>query len=191
MKKFALALAAVLLVAACANTTTVPRPVPNYAYKKYPPVLVDVASIQVVDYSPGMRAPNVEHLMPQPLPAAVSDWASTRFKAVGTQGVLTITVRDASMVGKDLNRSGGIRGVFTIDQAERYDAHIAVEFRVESGLTSGNGSVEVNRGRTIAENASLQDRDRAWTEIEENMLIDLDAATLTMLSNRLPNLVRK
>ena len=193
MKKTFALITTAFLIAACANTTTGPRPTAHYAYKQYPPIMVNVASVQVVDYMPSMRAPNVEHLMPQPLPAAVSDWANTRFKANGATGTLVITVRDASMVGRDLNRTSGFKGAFTIDQAERYDAHITVDFNVDGGAagTSGNGAVKVDRGSTIAEDASLQDRDRSWTTMEENMIIDLDAATMTMLQQRLPFLTQR
>jgi len=193
MKKLVFATAFALAVAACANTTTVPRPVPHYTYTQYPPVMLNVASIQVIDYTSPMQAPNVEHLMPQPLPSAVGDWARTHFKAAGVDGTAFITVRDASMVGQDLSRTQGLKGMVTIDQAEKYAAHISVEFKVEGKTsgTSGNGGVKVERSSTVAENASLQDRDRIWTTMEENMLVDLDAATMQMLQNRLPFLVLK
>lgn len=189
MKKM-LIVFAVMALAACANTKTDPRPMPQYAYKKYPPVMLNVASIQVEDYTPSMQAPNVEHLMPQPLPAAVSDWAYTHFKPVGSMGTLYITVKDASMVGSDLKRSSGIKGVFTIDQAERYDARVMVEFRTENLGTNGNGVVRVERGMTVAEDASLQDRDRVWTKMAEDIMVDLDGAAMTMLQNRLPFLLQ-
>lgn len=143
--------------------------------------------IQVVDYVPTMQQGHVEHLMPQPLPAAVSEWARTRFKAVGTKGTAFITVKEAVLVGTDLNRSSGIKGIFTIDQAERFDGRVTVEMRVEGREPepNGNGVVKVERGQTIAENASLQARDKMWTEMEEKMISDLDAATQRMISKRL------
>lgn len=182
-----------LALGACANVVAPDRPVPEYDYKKYPPVMLDVSSVQVVDYIPTMQPAHVEHLMPQPLPVAVSDWARDRFKPVGTQGVAFITVREATMIETDLDRTKGIKGVFTVDQAERYDAQIIVEFRIEGRDPEPNGSgiVKVERSQTIGEDASLQYRDRIWTKMEERMLSDLDAATQRMLRQRLSFVLTK
>lgn len=184
---------AALTVAACANVPPPQRPMPNFDYAKYPQVELNVASIQVVDYIPTMQAGYVEHLMPQPLPTAISTWARTRFKAVGTKGTAFITVKDATVIGIDLQRSSGIRGVFTVDQAERYDGRVIVEIRVEGREPEPNGSglVKVERSQTISEDASLQARDRLWTDIEEKMVSDLDAATQRMMRNRLSFVLTK
>lgn len=194
MKKIILALSAVLLTA-CANTTTDPKPVAHYSYMQYPATTLNVASIQVIDgYNQPMQMPNAEHLMPDPLPKAVSDWARAHFKAGGGEGSVTITIKDASVVGKNLQLTPGVKGWFTKDQAERYDGKITVEFAVNgSPLANGgaSGSVNVNRGQTIAEDASIQERERTWNTMGEAMLTDLDAGTQQMLTQRLPFLIRK
>lgn len=196
MKTF-LSLACVALIAVSLTSCAVSppqRPQPNFAYKQYPVTVLNVAQIDVVEaYTPPMRAPNVEHLMPQSLSTSVAEWARTRFKTGGTDGVVTITIRDASVVAKDLNRTEGVKGWFTVDQAERFDARILVEIKVD-GLalgSTGSGTVRVERGQTIAENVSILDRDRAWVSMSEAMLTDLDAGTQQMLQDRLPFLVQK
>lgn len=182
-----------LTLAACNNAPPQP-PKPVYAYQKYPPTLLNVASIQVVQaYTMPSRIPNVEHLMLQPLPNAVSEWARTRFKAVGTEGSLLITIRDASIVGKDLNRTQGVKGWFTIDQAERFDANVLVEFQVDgmANVSTGSGTVRVSRGQSVPEDQSLQERDRALTSMEEQVMMDVDASGQQMLENRLSTLIRR
>ena len=185
-------LVAALFVAAC----TVPadnRPQPRFVYKDYPPTVLGVATIQVVqDYQMPSRDPNVEHLMPQPLPFAVADWARTRFKAGGSDGNLIITIKDASIVGQDLPMTKGVKGWFTVDQSQRYEGKIDVEFRLDGtiGSSGGSGTVLVNRGQTVAENTSIQGRDVAWTKMEETMVLDLDTNTQRMLQNRLPFLIK-
>ncbi len=198
MKKLILsgcaALATIGLIA-CANTMTGPRPTPRYSYTQYPATTLGVANIQVVEaFSSPMAQPNAEHLMPEPLPQAVANWARTRFKAGGGDGTLVITINDASVVQKNLQRTTGVKGWFTVDQSERYDAHIQVSFAVQGTTTagtSGSGSVNVNRGQTIAEDASLQDRDRTWTSMAEAMLTDLDAGTQQMLDQKLAFLLQR
>lgn len=180
-------LCAALCVVSCANVTPPQRPVPEFDYAKYPPVLLDVSMIQVNDYIPTMQNGHVEHLMPTPLPSAAGEWARTRFKAVGNTGTAFITIRDASVVGSSLDRTSGIKGVFTIDQAERYDGVLVVEMRIEGREPepNGNGVVKVERSQTISEDASLQQRDKLWTTMSEKMISDLDAATQRMIGNRL------
>lgn len=184
--------AAALLLASCTlpNET---RPQPHYTYKDYPPTTLGVATIQVMqDYVMPAQDPHVEHLLPQPLPSAVADWARTRFKAGGADGNLIITIKDASIVGQDLPKTSGVKGWFTIDQSQRYEGKITVEFRIDGAKdgAGGSGTVLVNRGQTVAENSSIQDRDRTWTGMEQTMISDLDANTQRMLQNRLPFLIK-
>ena len=183
---------AAAFLAACAITPP-ERPNPNFAYKQYPPTVLNVAQIDVVEaYTPPMRTPNVEHMMPHPLPSAVAEWARTRFRAGGSDGVVTITIQDASVIAQDLNRTSGVKGWFTVDQAERFDAKVLVEMKVDGVAlgSTGSGTVRVERGQTIAENVSIMDRDRTWTSMSETILLDLDAGTQQMLQNRLPFLLQ-
>jgi hypothetical protein len=192
MKK-SLLLIAVLALAAC----TVPapqRPMPKFAYKQYPPTYLSVANIQVVEsYAMPAADPHVEHLMPLPLPTAIADWARSRFKAGGADGTLIITVKNAEVKKTDLPRTRGVKGAFTVDQSERYDAAVEVDFRVDGMMfgQTGQGTVKVARGKTLPENASIQDRDRAWTEMSETLMTDLDANAQTMLQERLPFLLAR
>ncbi len=190
MKKTIL-FAAALALAAC----TIPapqRPMPKFAYTQYPPTYLSVANIQVVEsYAMPARDPQVEHLMPLPLPTAVADWARTRFKAGGADGTLIVTIKNAEVKKTDLPRTRGVKGVFTVDQSERYDAQVEVEFRVDGMMfgQTGQGTLKVARGKTLSENASIQARDEAWTKMSEDLMVDLDAAAQTLLQERLPFLL--
>lgn len=185
MKKFFI-LASIILIAAC----TMPmeqRPMPRLTYTQYPVTNINVGSIQIVEkYAMPMQNPNIEHLMPQPLPQAVADWARKRFKATGSAGTMVITINQASVVRQDLPKTDGVKGWFTVDQSERYDARVSVEFRVDgTGHESGSGVVNLTRGQTIAENTSIEERDRIWTHMEEVLLTDLDASTQKTLQEKI------
>lgn len=187
MKKILMIVAAVVLTS-CNTIVPAQRPTPRYVYQQYPVAMLNVGNIQVVEaYTSPSDGMHAEQLMPDPLPTAVATWARNHFKANGGNGTLTITVKDASVLKKDLQSAGGFKGAMTIEQAERYDARILVEFKVDGNGTGpdGTGMVNVARGQTIAENASLQDRDAIWTKMAEAMMIDLDAGAQKMLNSKL------
>src|SRR3546814_11385949 len=62
-----------------------------------------------------------------------------------------------------------MQGWFTVDQAERYDA--AIEGRLDlygpGGHLLGHAAAQATRYRTIAEDASLNDRQRLWYALVE------------------------
>ena len=193
MKKILIATLTAFVLAAC-TTPIEQRPQPHFAYKAYPPVLLNVATIRVEEaYVTTGQPPHAEQLMPLPLPQAVSDWAHSRFQAVGQSGTAVITIKDASVVTTDLPRTKGVKGWVTVDQAERFDAKIAVDMHVENmtGGDTGSGTVNLTRGQSMGEDASIIDRDRLWTSMEEAMMTDLDAGAQKMLRSRLPFLVKQ
>jgi hypothetical protein len=100
-------------------------------------------------------------------------------------------VRDASLVAKDLPRTTGVKGWFTVDQAERYEGKIAIEFKIDGvpGTDHATGIASVSRAQTMPENATINDRDVTWNRMEENMILDLDAGTLRMLQEKMPFLI--
>lgn len=191
MKKLSVFFTA-LLFTACV-TSAPPRPMPQYTYNKYPPMTLNVASIQVVDgYNSPLQHPNVEHTMPDPLPKALNQWARTRFVAGGSEGELTITIKNASVTTQNLPVKSGVQGMLNVEQAERFEARVSIEFRAENmgANPNGGGSVNINRGQTVPENASVQDRDITLNTMEQTILTDLDAGAQTMLHDRLPFLLQ-
>lgn len=201
MKKFMLLAVSALmlggLVASCATLEVDTLPKPEYAYKQYPVQELNVASIEVVSaYNQPMQPPNVEHLMPDPLPRALEEWARTRFRAGGGTGTLVITIKDAHVISQALPTKTGVTGMFRVDQSERFESHVEMEFHAQnvtdaSGLMpgttkGGTGIINVNRGITRSEDATIQERDRTLTTLSEALLLDVDASGQKMLAERLP-----
>lgn len=191
-----LALLAVMSVSVvgCALGDAQPRPQPTLAYRKYPPVRLNVARVEVVDqYGITNKAPYIENQMAAPLPDVVHDWAQNRFQAMGQDGVLTITITKASMIREDLQRTQGIKGVFTVDQSERVTGDIAVSFSA-TGMsfgTSGTAQVNAKGSRTVAEDASLQQQDIVLANLTDSLLVELDAATQRVFAEKLPSLMQQ
>ncbi len=183
-RKSAIAVLASSLIAggvltACQNA---PPPRPRYAditFSQYPPINLDVAQIEVVnDYTPPLRPPNVEHLFPVSIAATAERWGHERLRAVGSFGTARVIIRDASAVATNLPRTRGVTGMFTNDQAVRYDGQVemAVEILDSRGLRQAVVEAGAKRSRTAPEDISLNDRDHMFYEMTEDLMRDINGS---------------
>ena len=171
-----LALLAIVVLPACAA----PAPVrlPDMTFTDRPRFLLDVAEIQVVDqYQPPFRLPNVEHQVPVSPARAAERWARDRLIPVGASGVAVVTIKDARVIESSLRVTPGVQGVFTKEQAARYDA--SVEMSVEIKPTNimapeGAATGRAERSRTVAEGITVNELDRVLYELVEGMMRDVD-----------------
>lgn len=174
----ALAAAGVAPLAAC--TTPDPTPVyPDLTFVNRQPVRLDVAEIRIVDeVVPPLTAPNVEHLAPVTPAAAMERWARDVLQAAGGSGRAVMAIRQGNIVEERLKTTGGLTGAFTTDQSERYTVSMAGQLDLfdGAGQRSGQALAESQRSRTIAENASLNDRERLWYDLVEATARDFAAA---------------
>src|SRR3546814_19657723 len=100
----------------------------------------------------------------QPKDAAVR-WAQDRLVASGDRLTFRYIVREASVVEIPLPVSGGITGMLTTDQSERYEARIVVEMQVLDGRQiQGSAKAEARRSVTVAEDSSLNERAEVRSE---------------------------
>lgn len=142
-----------------------------------PPITLDVASIEVEStYVAPMKEPNIDHLLPVTPSNAVRLWVSQRLKAGGSTGRARVIIHDASIIETDLKRTGGIRGWFTKDQSQKYEGRIQVEILVEGTARgfSGSSSATVTRATTVAEDVSLNEREKTMTGLVNDLTTDLD-----------------
>ncbi len=165
-------------LAGCETAPPAPQ-FPEITFTHLPPIKLDVVRIDVVRQyvSPGVK-PNVEQLFPV-LPATVAArWAHDRLRAVGGDGVARVVIKQASVVEVPLKRTGGIAGMFTTDQAWRYDAVLDVAVEVVGRTDGRRGSVEARamRSRTAPEDISLNDRERLWFKLTEDLIGDVNTS---------------
>ena len=174
-----LIMAAGLAAALGGCETPVTKPVfPDLTYGHLPPIRLKVARIEVVTayVSPAAR-PNVEHLFPVTPAVVAARWLRDRLEATGGQGLVRATVLEGGVVEVPLKKSTGIRGAFTIDQSERYDAVLAVKIQIirENGSDAVMVFSRVERLRTVAEDISPYAREKLWFAMTEAMMNDLNA----------------
>jgi hypothetical protein len=164
-----------LMLTAC-ETPDEPDVTPQLSFADRP-LMLDVARIEIQKlYTPPLKLPHVEHEMPVSLLDAAENWAKQRLRAVGTTGTLRLMIDRASVVETRLKKSGGVTGLFTNDQAERYDGALVVRVNAFGGAGKGTGEAraEVQVSRTIAEDATVVQRERLWSDLTESLIKELD-----------------
>jgi hypothetical protein len=185
-RDFLLAGAATLALAGC--ETPPPRPVfPDIRFTERPPMRVDVAAVDIErQFRPTLRAPNVEHLFPIPPERAMENWARDRLQAVGT-GARRLRVRiiDAEVREVELPRTGGVRGAFTTDQAQRYDAAVemSLDLMGERGFAERSVTAKAVRSRSVPENITPNQRETVWYELTKEVMADLDVELERQIRN--------
>ena len=120
--------------------------------------------------------PNVEREFPVPPMRMAARWAKDRLNPVGDSGELVFTIREAPVVEIELEKSTGLTGIVTVDQAERYEARLVVEMAAsdpDAGRRA-DATTTVERSRTVAEDATLNERKEIWYQMVEDMAADLD-----------------
>ena len=177
LRAAAIAVGLAVVLAAC--ETPVPAPVfPQLTYAHLGAIRLDVAKVEVVDqYVPPLKRPNVEHEFPVTPAAAARRWVVDRIKAAGSGRTVRVLIRTAAVRVKALPKSKGLRGLFTVEESERYDGELAmtIEIRSERGFRDAFAEARVTRSRTVLENISLNQRTEVYFEMTEGLMIDLNA----------------
>lgn len=172
----AAAVIAALTVSACEMAPPQQR-LPQLTFAHLQPYRLDVGRVEVAsEYQAPLRDPNVEHIMPVSPEAAVKRWVQDRLQPVGTTGAVRVLIRDAHVVEVPLQTDKGFTGLFKQQQAERYDAvlDLLVQVLDERNLPRAEIVARTQRSRTVPEGTTLNDRDRVWFDMVEEMMGDLN-----------------
>ncbi len=176
-----MSLGLVLTLAFAAAGCSVPPPqseFPEITYKHRPAIHFDVGEVVVERvYTPPFDKPNVDHLMPNPPVTLALRWAQDRLVAQGRADKLVVRIVDASVVETEIESGTGLQEMFTVSQSERYNARVAVEVELveDDGLTRSIVKAEAERSVTLAEDASVHEREQVWFKLAEMVMNDLDA----------------
>lgn len=177
-----LLLAAVAATALAACQSAPIRPAPrSIDFSSFGPIVVNAAKIDFVDATrPTGGLVHVEQRAATPPVEAMRRWTAERLQAAGRAGTVRVTVRDASIVEVTLPTTGGVKGYFTNDQAQRYEGRMEVEVTGD-GPVSGGGSF---RGTTkaiathttsVPENVTLADREATISDVSRRLAEEINA----------------
>jgi hypothetical protein len=175
---YPLAVLAALALTSCANPPEVARvAAPSFAQST--PFSLDVADVQIVEeYQSPLRAPNAEQLFPTTPAEAMKSWVHDRIRAAGTDGQLSVIIKNAAVIETTLPKTQGLKGTFTNDQEARYDATLTVEMRVYKrggAMSDASLSVTATRSQTVPEKASAYERDRIFNQILTDLMTSINA----------------
>ena len=166
----------VLLLAGCAA----PPPSPTFSeltFAHLGTIRLDVGKVEIVDeYVPPLKAPNVEHDFPV-APAEVAErWGRDRVIAAGTSGVARIVIRNAGVIEVPFEKTEGLTGLITVDQAARYDATLEILIEIRSDLGTQEAFVRAfaNRSQSVPEDITLNERQAVFHELTEGLIGDLN-----------------
>jgi hypothetical protein len=134
MKNIVLALAATLLLTACATETQTGSEVMN-DYALPPKIMLDVQSISFVNLVSPERPPSPydgNDFNPT-IAGAVRKWATDRLGAGGRTGEAVVTVKEAALTREALPTETSLDKIFTRQQASKYIGHALVTIEVRKG----------------------------------------------------------
>lgn len=176
-KRFFVTMLASLLVASCVTTQPKQASLPALTFTHLPAIALKVAQIEVVsEYVSPLRSPHIEHTVPVAPEAALKLWAQSRLKAVGGKGVARLVIKTASVKDVVLKVRPGLTGAFYKDQSDRYEAAVSATLYIYEGggASVGFAEAQATQSRTVAENASVNDRNRVQFEVVAAVLNGFD-----------------
>lgn len=177
LRRFLLALCLLAPLAGC--ETPQPRAFADLRYSHLPPIRLNAERVTVVEeYKANSARPHVETEFPVQPAKAAARWAEDRLKAAGVGNTVRATVVNGAVVEVPLMRSSGVKGVFTTDQSERYDATLEVKVQIlaPEGRELASVSSRATRSRSVPEDLSLAEREKTWFAMTEAMMNDLNAS---------------
>lgn len=148
-------------------------------------IRLDAASINInEEYQSPAKAPFVEHTFNYSPSDVLKSWVNDRIRTVGKSRRVEVTIMDASVKETSLPKTPGLKGLFTNDQAARYDGTMDVEVRIydeNKAIAVAEAKANGRVSRTLAENASLIERDAFF----DKMSLDLVNETTSELEKNL------
>lgn len=185
-------------LAAC--QTPPPNVLPDLTFDSARPLPLDVSQLFVEDIS-GTAEPSSEDLagvpadgeLNEPIASIVGRWARQRFFAIGSSGTARLVIERATLRRELLARSQGLRGIVTVDQAERYSIRLAVRMVLSDPATSRDGFAwaSVSGSTTIAENATLAKRQSDLFTMVEQAINQLDETLVAEMRQKVSSFVKR
>ena len=98
-----------------------------------------------------------------------------RLKPQGPSGNIVFTILRADAIATPLPRTPGIKGAFTTDQSDRYD--LTMEAMIQINIPGKTGRIQTRAfaSQTVAENATLNEREAVWFQITEKAMKAINA----------------
>jgi hypothetical protein len=176
LKKIVFA-AAFFVLSACV-TTPMPINNPPLDYNALPPVRLDVSELLIINDSSTTTATQSLAQYGQSPEQALREWAEKRIETAGTQGMLSLIVKDANFNIVKLPLKDGIKGWLERQQAERWDAYLSVMVSIEGSASQyppAELTISMRSSLTLPEDASDAEKRQTYTSIINKLITLFDA----------------
>jgi hypothetical protein len=186
------ALAAPFAAGLAGCNTPVSIPVyPDITFQHKSPIRLDVRAIEV--FETASTAPveppdrDIRYALPVSPLAAMQSWARDRLVAAGPAGIAQVTIAENRFVETPLDKTTGIKGLFTVDQSERYEGAMSVKLDIV-GIANRSGFVEARAAatRTVPEDYSYNQREKALYDMVVSLSKALDERLEQEIRAKLP-----
>lgn len=152
---------------------------PDITFNHLPPIELDVAEIVInAPYQEPLEPPHVGELFPVSPSRAARRWAEDRLRATGERGSATVTIIESSAVETELERTTGVTGLLTKDQAQSYE--VTIEMSIEAmdpvGPRAGSASIRVTKKTSVSEDATMNEREGTWYKLTQNAMNSFNEA---------------
>ena len=184
------ALVVPLLLTGC-ETPVPENNFPEISFTHEQPIRLDVATVTVKEPPPpAVGGKSIDYELPVSLRKTAARWARERLKPVGRTGEAVVTVEQADVTEERLKKTGGIRGAFVTDQTERYRGVLRMSVAVTTPRGEAVARAQGERVRTVAEDATLADREKIWFEMTETLMRRVDKELDGQIRRHMSNYVR-
>ena len=183
-----------LLLAACALPPPEARSWPDITFMHLRPIEFDVAEIVIrTPYREPIEAPHVGEQFPVSPSRAARNWAEDRLRAVGRRGTVTVTIQESSAIEEVLEQKGGLTGMVTMQQSERYV--VVIDIRVEAfdpvGPRSAKAGARTRKSITVREDVTLDEREQIWYTLTKDTMTDFNAAMERQIRSSLNSFIKQ
>ena len=164
------------ILSACANQIPIEQ-FPEITFSHLRPFKIDTAKIVVKNqFRPPIKTPHIEHTLKMPPGKAMERWLKDRFQPIGSSGILSLIIKDATVTEEPLSIDKSLRGRLTKQQSVMYKmiANASLQIKDKTGKIMAIATASAERTLTAREDISLNDRDRLLLEMVGDLMDDFD-----------------
>ncbi|UCH73061.1 MAG: hypothetical protein JSU82_11910 [Rhodospirillales bacterium] len=168
-----------LWLASCATSPQETASWPDITFTSSPALEFDVAEIKIATpYREPIEPPHVGEQFPVSPSRAARNWAEDRLRAVGRRGSVIVTIEQSSAVEEPLEQKGGLTGLVTKQQSERYTVVIAMKIEALDpvGPRVASATTRTKKSVTVREDATLDEREQTWYQLTQDTMAAFDSA---------------
>lgn len=184
------AFVSVCLIVALWGCASLPpsKPAPDFALSSLPPMIVDVAAIDVVDrYNPAADPGDVSTTFAVPPIEALKAYGHGRMKPGGDNDRLEFIIEKASVQSTLREPDSKVQRWMRVNRRESYEILVSVRLSVldNAGAERKGTVLTVRRNLEIPETYSLASREEAQAQAVMALIRDLDVAAVNGVYNTL------